>query len=216
MSITRAVGSTFSIASTYGSTKSMTAITNATEAVATLEASHGIAPGDYFEVTSGWDLLNNRLVRAKSVATNDVTLEGIDTTDTSRYPTGTGTGSIREVTAWSQITQVASDIATSGGEQNYADVTTIADSIKKQIPTDRNPVVVTLPVFDDPSLAWYAKVVTASDSSKAYALLAAYSNGSKMVANAYWSLQKVPTIQDGTLRSQISLTFAAEPTRYST
>ena len=40
MSITSAVGTTFAIASTYGSAKTMSAISNATSAVATLAAQY--------------------------------------------------------------------------------------------------------------------------------------------------------------------------------
>ena len=75
MSVTIATGTTFAYASTYGSSANMTAITNASEAVATLGAGHGVVVGDYLEVTSGWDRLTGRIVRAKTVATNDVTFE---------------------------------------------------------------------------------------------------------------------------------------------
>jgi hypothetical protein len=216
MAITLAVGTAVSIASTYGAVKAMSAITNATEAVATLESSHGITVGDIMEITSGWDHLNGRIARAKAVNTNDVTLELIDTTSTTNYPAGTGAGSIREITAWTTISQITSDIGTSGGEQKYADVTTLSDRTEKQIPTTRSPTAVTLPVFDDPSLSWYAVVNTAAESAVATAVRMVFPNASRLLANAYWGLQKVPTVSDSTLRSSISLSFTSEPTRYAT
>jgi Phage tail tube protein, TTP len=216
MAITRATGTLVAIASTYGTASVMSAITNATEAVATLAGGHGVVVGDYLEVTSGWDLLTARIVRAKTVATNDVTFEGISTTDTSRYPVGTGAGSIRRITAWTNISQITRDFGVSGGGQNYANITTLVDQLEKQIPTTRSPVEVTLPVYDDPSLSWYATVSTASDTAAATAVRMSFPNSSKLVGNAYWSLQTVPTIEDSTLRSQINLSFAAQPTRYTT
>lgn len=216
MSITLATGTQFAIASTYGASKTMSAITNATEAVATLEASHGVIVGDYLEVTSGWDRLDKRIVRVKTVATNDVTFESIDTSSTSRYPAGTGTGSVREITAWTTISQITPDFSVAGGEQNYANVTTLSDTIEKQIPTTRSPVQVTLPVYDDPSLGWYSTVSSVSESATATAVRMTFPNSSKLVANAYWSLQKTPTVEDSTLRARIDLSFAAEPTRYAT
>lgn len=216
MAITQAVGTVFAIASAYGASKNMTAISNATEAVATLEASHGVVVGDYLEVTSGWDRLNARIVRVKTVATNDVTFESIDTSSTTRYPAGSGTGTVRKISTWTNLSQITTNFQVSGGEQQYANVTTLSDTIQKQIPTTRNPVAVTLPVYDDPSLAWYSTVASVSESATATAMRASFPNGSKLVANAYWSLQKTPTVEDSTLRARIDVSFAAEPTRYTT
>lgn len=215
MAITLAVGTTVAIASAYAATKNMTAITNATSAVATLEASHGVAVGEYVEITSGWDRLNGRIARASNVVTNDVTLLNIDTSSTARYPAGTGTGSVREISTWTTIGQITSEIAVTGGEQQFADITTLADNIRKQIPTQRNPIQVTLPLFDDPTLSFVAVVRAAADSATATAVRFVYPNGSILVANAYWSLQEVPTIEDSTLRGRIDLTFTALPTRYT-
>lgn len=86
MAIIIATGTGVDIASTYGASVNMTAITNATEAVATLAAGHGVVVGDFLEVTSGWQRLTGRIVRVKTVATNDVTLESINTSSTSLFP----------------------------------------------------------------------------------------------------------------------------------
>ena len=64
MSALRTVGLQLAIASTYGASKSMTAVSNASTGVATLASSHGIVLGDVMEMTSGWKRLNNRIVRA--------------------------------------------------------------------------------------------------------------------------------------------------------
>lgn len=216
MAITLAVGTVVAYASTYGSSVNMTAITNASEAVATLAAGHSVVVGDYLEVTSGWDRLNGRIVRAKTVATNDITFESINTTSTTNYPAGTGTGTIRRITAWTNLSQLTSDIGSSGGDINYADITTLTDTIKKQIPTQRNPVGVTLPGYYDASLGWFAGVSSVSESATATGFRMSFPNGNKLVANAYWSLNAVPSIQDSTLRSQIDVTFAAAPVVYTT
>lgn len=215
MSITSATGSALAIASAYGASKAMSAITNATEAVATLEASHGIIVGDLFEVTSGWDFLTQTIQRAKTVATNDVTLEGFDTSSTSRFPAGSGTGTIREITAWAGITQIK-EITTAGGEQQFEDITTIADFIRKQKPTVRNPVTLTLTVFDDPTLSWYATVKAASVAQAVTALRISLSNGSKIYGNGYWSIQDIPNIASlQSLTAKIDLSFVSIPTRFT-
>lgn len=214
MAITLAVGTTVDIASTYGASKTMSAISNASSAVATLEGSHGVAEGDFVEVTSGWARLNGRILKATTVATNDVTFAGLDTSSTSRYPASSGTGSVREVTAWTQITQLTRAIAISGGEQQYADITALEDVIDKQIPTRRSPVSVSLPLYFDPSLGWVATVRSVAETATGTAVRFTYPDGTIIVANAYWSYQEIPTVEDDTLRSRIDLTFLALPMVY--
>lgn len=216
MSVTKTPGTQFAIGSTYGATKTMSAVTNANPAVATLEAAHGVIVGDFIELTSGWDLANGRIFRISAVATNDVTLEGFNTSDTSKFPAGTGVGTIREVTAWTTLSQITPDFSVQGGEQNFADTTFVSNLIKTQIPTDRNPITCTLPVFFDPTLAWFSTVRTAAEASSAYAFRMIFPNSSRMVVGAYWSLRGVPTNQDGTLRDVIDLSFIGQPTVYST
>ncbi len=216
MAITLATGTQVAIASTYGSAVNMTAITNAAEAVATLAASHGVVVGDFLEVTSGWDRLNGRIVRVKTVATNDITFEGINTVSTSRYPAGTGTGTIRRITGWTTLSQITANINVAGGDQQFEDITTLSDTVQKQIPTTRSPVQVTLPVFYDPSLSWWATVSSAAESATATAIRMVFPNGSRLVANAYWSLRQVPTIEGSTLRGQVDVSFFSDPTSYAT
>jgi hypothetical protein len=214
MAITLAVGTTVAIASAYAASKTMSAITNDANAVATLEASHGVAVGEFVEVTSGWDRLNSRIVKATAVATNDVTFGTIDTSSTSRYPNGSGTGSVREISTWTNIGQITKDIQVGGGEQRYADITTLADVIDKQIPTRRSPITVTLPLFYDNDLGFVTTVRSVAETATATAVRFTYPDGTVLVANAYWSYQEVPTIQDDTLRGSIDMTFAALPAVY--
>lgn len=216
MAITLTTGVAMAIAKTYGSSVNITAITNATEAVATLSVGHSVVVGDYLEVNSGWGLLDKRLVRVKTVSTNDVTLEGINTSDTTKYPVGAGTGTVRRVTAWSPLSQLKS-ISASGGDMQFADVTALDDVVAKQIPTIRSAVSMNVDVFDDPTLTWYADVSAATDARAPYGVRMSFANGSKLVANAYWSLQKVPSLnQNEAMTTQITLSYAAEPVRYST
>lgn len=108
-------GTTFFIASTYGSAITTTAVTNAAEAVVTTGSAHSYSNGDIVEITSGWGRLNKRTFRIKAASGSVLTLEGMDTTSTTFYPTGTGTGSVRKITAFTQITSVMNP-ASSGGD----------------------------------------------------------------------------------------------------
>ena len=216
MSITLATGTQAAIASAYGSSFAVSVATNATESVITVAAGHGLVVGDFFEFTSGWDLATGRIFRAKTVAVNDVTVEGLNTTSTTNYPAGGGTGSLRKITTFTTITQLQ-NIGTGGGTQNFADITTIADRTQKQIPTTRSAQEITMTTFDDPALGWYAPVVSASDSATPAALRFIFPNGSRLVANGYWSIQKTPNVSaNQPLTADITFSALAEPVRYAT
>ncbi len=216
MAITLSTGTVVAIASTYGASVSMSAISNASQAVATLAAGHSVVVGDFLEVTSGWDLLNGRIVRVVTVVTNDITFENINTTSTSLYAAGAGTGSIRRITAWTNITQIQ-NIAPGGGEQQFVDVTTIVDRTQKQIPTTRSAQTIQLQVLDDPALSYYSIVTTAAGTAVPTALRMIFPNNSRLVANGYWSLQTTPNVAaNAPLTANIDISFSAEPVRYST
>lgn len=216
MAITLSTGTTVKIAKTYSNAVNVTAATNATSCQMTTSAAHTFAVGDYVEVSSGWGLLDQRVVRCGAGTTGStVVLENINTTDLSKYPSGTGVGSIRRVTTWTAISQVKG-LSASGGEVQFTDVSTIQDVVARQMPTIRSAVNMTIDVYDDPALAWYADVVAADEARKPFGLLMEFSNGSRLAANAYWSLLRVPTMaQNEALMSQITLSYAAEPVRYA-
>lgn len=216
MAITLSTGVTLNVAKTYAASVSVTVASNASQCTMTTASAHTITPGDYVEVSSGWGLLDQRVVRAASGTTGStLILEEIDTSNTTKYPSGAGIGSVRKITEWSQITQIKA-LSASGGEMSFADVTSIADVVTRQIPTVRGAISMSVDIFDDPTLAWYADVLEADESRTPYGLMMAFPNGSKLVANAYWSLMRVPTMsQNEALMTQISLSYAAEPVRYA-
>lgn len=216
MTISIATGTQVAIASTYGTQFTITSITNANPAVATLSASHGVIVGDIIEVTSGWDLINKRIFRVSVVSVNDVTLEGLNTVSTTDFPTGGSAGTGREITAWTNITQIQS-IATSGGDLNFADISTITDRVQKQIPTTRSPQQINFVLFDDPALAGYIAALAASTSNAITAMRVVFPDASRVLANGYWSLNPTPTINvNQPITAQLGFSAAAPVTRYAT
>ncbi|MBK7954578.1 MAG: hypothetical protein IPK02_11820 [Candidatus Accumulibacter sp.] len=223
MSITKTTGLVLAAVSTCATAVNMTAITNASEAVATLQAGHGVLVGDLLEMTSGWGRLNGRLVRAKTVATNDVTLEGVNTTSTVNYPagagTGAGTGTVRRANASTGLINMSQIklISTSGGELAFEDVTAVDDVVARQITTIRSPVQLQITIFDDPTLAWYATLLAADEAGTPLGFRMGFPNGSKLLFNAYVCVARVPTIEANmSLKTNISLAFSADPIRYPT
>jgi len=215
MAVSLPNGATISIGSTYGAAKTISAFSNANPGVMTLEASHGVVVSDIFEVTSGWSKANGNVYRASAVSTNDVSVEGLNTTSTTFFPAGSGTGTVREVTAWTQITQIL-DTGTSGGEQQFVTYSFLEDSAEHQIPTVKSPVVFNLTIADDASLSHYA-VLAAADADRVQRVLRVLlPSGSPIYFSAYVTLQKTPTLtKNEVMGLKVTLSLINEVTRYT-
>jgi hypothetical protein len=214
MAVSLPNGSIMSIGSTYGSPITITALSNASTAVATATG-HGLADGDYIVITSGWSKINGKVFRVASAATNTFALEGLDTTSTTLYPAGQGTGSVREVTAWSQIQQILTS-ATNGGEQQFREYQFLESDSQTRIPTVKSAAGLTLTIGDDPSLPGYGVISAANDDRAARAVKVDLANGSKILYNAFISLNRTPSLTVNELMaSEVTLSFINEPVRYT-
>lgn len=216
MAVSLPNGALIHIGSAYGSALTVSAVTNASTAVATSTA-HGLANGDYVVVTSGWSRLNNRTVRVANVTANTFELEGIDTTDTSVYAAGSGIGSVKKVTTWTQIQQVLST-GTSGGEQQFTDYQLLEADAAVSIPTFKSPARLTISVADDPTLPGYVAAKKANDDRAPRALRLSLPNSAKICYYAYVSMASSPSLTvNEVMALEMTATFVnADPTRYAT
>lgn len=206
-------GATVALATAYGSSKSVTAITNANPGVITA-AAHGMANGAFYELKSGWQKVNDRVFKAANVATNAVDLTGIDTTDTTRFPAGSGTGSLREITAFTQISQIL-EFTTSGGEQQFANFSFMEEDYERQLPTITSAQSIQIGIADDPTLAGYIALKAAGEARAIRALKVTLPNNSVIMYNGYVSFNETPTLTKGSVM-QVTATISLQgrPTRY--
>lgn len=208
-------GGTFEHAATYAAPLNFSAISNATEAVCTVVGAT-LVVGDILLVTSGWTALNNKVVRVKVATATAITLELTDTTNTSIYPVGSGTGSLKKILTWVQIPQIT-DVAFSGGDQNYQDVVFLEDAQGRQVPTDKAAANMVLTVADDPTLA-YVPIVTAADIAQTVQAARLNLPGTdKLYYGAYTSFSLQPVVsRSNVLTRTVSLALQSTPTRYLT
>lgn len=207
-------GVIISLGTTLGSPINITALSNANPAVATA-TSHGLTDGDIGIVESGWVDVNERVYKIDELSANTFSLVSQDTTDTDRYPAGTGTGTITEVTAWTQITQIMG-LTTSGGDMQFTAFSFLESRRQTQMPTEASPMTLTLEIADDPTLAGYQALDAAADARTPYALRMTMPDSSKIYLYGYISFNKVPVMNKGqvmTVRATFSL--LNEPTRYT-
>lgn len=215
MSIQKVSGLQLAIAATFGVSKTMSGVTNASTGVATLEASHGVVQGDVMIVSSGWDLLNTRVVRAGTVATNAVNLEGVDTTSTADYPTGAGAGSVMEVASWLNLTQLRPDFTVGGGGFTQDDITLMISKRKVNRPGLAEAVNLDFSSFWDPSLTWVATVRAASKGGVLTPYRMTTAGGSYIYGNAYWGFLEEPVPENNSLIYKVTLGLAVDSIAYA-
>lgn len=202
-------GSILEIASTYSTAKLVTAI----PAVAS-SAAHGLAEGDVVVVNSGWTRLNDKVARVADPDSGTFELEGIDTTRTTVYTAGSGVGSVRAATGWTQISQIT-DNGSSGGEQQFATFGFLEESDDRQLPTTKSPISMSITVADDPDLPYVAAVEAADDDREPRVLRLTLPNGSVIYYHAYVSITATPTLtRNSVMARTITLSLASRPTRY--
>ncbi|RAU39257.1 phage tail protein [Pseudomonas sp. RIT411] len=209
-------GATFQMASTYGPAVAISAISNASEAIATIGSGAAIATGDIVLLTSGWTQLNGRVARVKAVNSTAVTLEGIDTTNPAGFPAGGGVGSMKKITAWVVIPQIT-EVAFAGGEQQYTDVVFLEDTQGRQLPTDKSAASMTLTIADDPVQACVPVLKAADANQQVEAARLNLPGNDALFYGAFISYSKQPVVaRSQILTRTVGLALQAEPTRYST
>ena len=213
MSVQLPNGAVVAIASGYATALSMTALSNATSAVATT-ATNTYAVGDLLEVTSGWSRLTNKVVRLSAATATSATFENIDTTSTSVYPALGGAGTVRKISGWTQLSQILSS-SSNGGEQQFLDYQLLEADSQKRIPTTKSAAGLTFSVADDATLPGYILASTANDDRQPRAVRITLPSGGIILYNAYISLNKTPSLTVNELMAvEVTLSLLAEVVRY--
>ena len=214
MAVSLPNGVILSLATGYANSKTITAITNANPAVAS-SAAHGLANGALVELKSGWQKLNERIVRVADAAAGTFALEGMNTLSSIQFPAGTGGGSIREITAFTQITQVL-ETSTSGGEMQFATFSFMENDFESQIPTQASAQSLAITIADDPTLPGYKALQAAAELREVRALRVAFPNGSVLLYNGYVSFNETPTMNKGEVMGvQATFSLLSRPVRYA-
>lgn len=206
-------GSIFHIASTFGTSKPISAISNANPAVAT-SAANGLADDDIILVQSGWGRLDGRGVRVIGAATDDFALENVDTTNTSTYSADGGAGNFQKVLTWAEITKITG-VTTNGGDQQFLTVGYLAEDDDRQFPTNRNPMGMQLTVEDQPTAAYVDVVEGFTDGKTQTILRLTLPNGDQIIYPGYVSITDTPTLERNALMTRtVTFSLSSRSTRY--
>ena len=207
-------GTLFSVATAFGNAVTVTGISNADPAVVTASA-HGFSDGDIVEITSGWGRLNKRVFRVDNSTTGTFELEGMDTSDTSFFPAGTGTGTAREVSSWQQLSKVMNP-STTGGDPKTVVYKFLESDVEYAINDGFTATSMSLEFDDDDTTAGYTAMRTLTDSQGNTILKMLMRSGAVVYLPCTLAINDVPRLQDGQI-NRISAQFAGNNrhTRYS-
>lgn len=214
MAVSLPNGVVLALATAYASSQVVSAVSSASEAIATA-AGHTLVNGDLIEFTSGWSKANGRIFRVKGVAANTFTLEGLDTTNPNLFPAGSGAGSVRKITGWTQISQVL-ESTSQGGEQQFANYSFLENDFQSQIPTETSAQSISVSIADDPALAGYQALRAANGTKVAVGLRASLPSGSMILYNAYVGFDETPSMTKGQVMAcKASFSLVNRPVRYT-
>ena len=206
-------GSTVDFVKTYGDDITVTSISNAKPAVVTA-AAHGLAKGDIVVLTTGWLKLSGRGFRVGEVTVGTFELEGVDTTKTSSYAVGVSAGSVKKAEEWVAISQIT-EVASSGGEQQFYQYGYLEEDEDRQIPTTKSPSTLTLTVADDPSQAFVTVVEEADELKEERLQRLNLVNGDIILYNSIASITNTPTLNRNQIMVRtITLAQQGRVTRY--
>jgi len=196
----------FAVATVFATAVSITAATNAAEAVCT--ATNTFAAGDYVEYTGGWSKANNRVFRLKAVTGTSFTVEGLDTTDLSLYPVGAGVGSVRKVTTWVPITGVL-NAEPSGGDGKNVEVPLLDTDMPLMLPDGFTGTSIVVTIGDEPTAPFHAALKGVSDGVKLTCLRGILPGGSVLLYAGYCSFNESPSLAKGNVMA-VKATFTLQ------
>jgi hypothetical protein len=210
-------GTQFEIAATYRALASITSMTNAANAVATLGVGHGTVVNDHVEIiSSGWSRLIGRVFRVSAVSTNDVTLEGCNTVSTIDFPAGAGAGTLRAALTYAQLGQV-NEVNVEGGQQQFEQGQYVNDPLQFRFPTSKSPLEVSFDLDDDQLLSFWTHI-NASESGLSNRMLRIISPTSiRSVGTGIWTKSAAPSMSLNNVQKRtVAVAMANTFTEYST
>lgn len=206
-------GSSQQFSNTLAAAKTITAITNANPAVATCTA-HGYTTGDEIMLSSGWEDATDSVYKIESVDSNSFKILGLDSTNTSFFPAGSGGGSAQKLSAWTAIPQVLT-ISASGGDARFTDVNPLAKRNGIRIPTGFNATSVTLSLGFDATTPAYKTMVGISRSLSKVAFKQVLSGGSVQYGWGYLTVSEFPKLNNNAVNTvDAALTFLGRTMSY--
>lgn len=208
-------GTIFALATVFAAPKTVTAITNATEASVSCTA-HGYSVGDIVQLYSGWGRLNRRVARIKTSTTDAFVIEGIDTTNTEFFPAGSGGGTVRKISTFQQINKILNP-SNSGGEPKNVTVKFMESDVEESINDGFSAITESFDIdADEFGQASYNALVSLSEVQTDTVLKKTLKSGSMIFTPCRVALNENVKLADGSIMTNtVSINGNGKLTRYS-
>ena len=202
------------VATAFAAAKTVSAISNAAEASVSCTA-HGYSVGDIVQLYSGWGRLNRRAVRVKSATTDAFVAELIDTTNTEFFPTGSGGGTVRKVTTFTQIPKYLNPTQ-SGGDPKNVTVRFMDEDVDTNLNDGFNAVTESFEIDADQfGTSSYNALRTLSDVQTDTILKKTLKSGAVIFTPCTVSLNENPKLSSGSIMTNVvSINGNGRITRY--
>lgn len=185
-------GAKYALSRSISAAVAISAISNADPAVATTATPP--ADGAIVVLTSGWSELNDVVARADSPTATAFTIEGYDTTSTTRFPAGEGVGAYRTASDFIGLDQVR-DVTYEGGEQQFFTFQYVEDASGRQRrkPVNKSPSGFNIMLDYDPAKPWFDELVEMDRNKEPVVMREVLTNGAVIYHYGYVSFNKEPT-----------------------
>jgi hypothetical protein len=173
------------------------------------------ANGDYVRFSvAGMVELHERIGRVANVNAGSNTFE-IEGENTTNYETFTS-GTFSVLTFGVSMSNVQ-DVNVSGGEPEFADITTIHDQVRRRVPTVVSPFSLAFGCLFAPTDSAMIELKEATTELTKRAVRLRFASGSKMAFDSYVSAAGIPTgaAQD-VVKTNVSLEAQGVPSIWST
>lgn len=208
MSLKMPNGTVFGFSTVIAAAVAASAVSNANPAVATVASGTPDTDDVVVIQSAGWPLANNTATKVDVTGTA-VTLLGVDTTETLLYPAGIAEMTLAIASSFVDFSQQG-DLSQTGGEQNFWTGQLLEDPASRQIniPTFKTAKVMTLPLFFDKSLPWYAAAKLVDAKRLPVVLRARLPDGDEQYRYGYLSFDGDPSMAVNTPMGN-TMTFTA-------
>ncbi len=213
MSYSFAEGSKFYFSQTLASAKTVTAATNANPAVLT-STTHGYTTNDEFLFSSGWSDADNTVFKANVLTADTLNPLGLNTTSTTLFTAGGGTGTMQKISSWLEIPQVLG-VNSSGGDAKFVDVQPLGSRNGLKFPTGFNPMAITLDLGHDPNGTNFSTMLDVSRTFTKVAFKQVAGGGAITYGYGYMSVGEAPSLSIGAPNKvQCAITFLGRSISY--
>lgn len=144
-----------------------------------------------------------------------MTLEGFDTSSTTLFSAGGGTGSVRKVSTWTPITQVLT-CTSSGGDPQYTNYSFMDQDFETQIPSGTSAQSLAMEIADDPALAHHTALKAAATTRALTGLRGVLPSTSLLLYSSIVAFDETPSMTKGQLMAvKAGFALQGKPVRYA-